>query len=487
MDLVLHLSPDSLRLLRLEQKRAELNTLRDTHGYDAIHSTLSTTERKAKLSRETLRQLPLESVPYEKTDNPYNRRWRRIKGRKQFVKGNRRRVVPPVSDLRPTQTSLVSGGLKDNTAYITSGYEATGSYATVHTLVAYNGRLCVIKSMNDDDDDLFELVTQLYLFEQLQARRYKHIKVPSIYFVQRQRHYQTNRFGEVRVEKMTDVCMDRSKGDMLGTIVGMFNTDIYVALAHVMKALWHLQRDFQFMHRDLSGSNVFFDKAKKDVTFIDFGMSCINPERKKSAWQSSNQDFFEQDDNTAAQHCTNRSLDVCILIAQMTHANHPWLREEHERMKRKIVETVNASTNDGAKAKLRGKEKFTDISVQDWVPGNLLTPWNAQTGQGDGPHWWLYNMIEFPMEEWYPETLLERLLQRIPVSYWFAIRENWITDFDHHMPKDIRMRIRDTYEDAAYRGRSGVLVQLYGKNKLKIRIDVKELIVNSRDCQRLFE
>ena len=479
MDIILSLTPESIALFHMGELIDLMKRSVARYGYKAWLKTLKENGGKESLSFQVLNGLPHNAIRYEKTENPFNRRWKRLKGRRKFRKGSTERVFPPVTDLKPLKTSLFAPGLKRDTAYITNGFQTFGSYATVHTLVAYNGRIGVIKSMEDVGVDLFELVIQVYLHEHL--HRLSHIKVPEIFFLQKKTHSYRGKDDLLHQRVLVDVCMGRAKGDALGVIASYINSDIFVALAHVSKALWHLQRDFQFMHRDLSGTNVYYDKMTKNVTFIDFGMSCINPEKRQQAWQSDVQDFFVQNEDNHADHCSNRSLDTCILICHMSYSGHPWLREEHERMKLKMKEEIDSSENEKAKEKLRNTRTYTDITQKDWYPGNMLTPFNPKTNKGDGPHWWLYNMIEFPLEYWYPENLLTRLLRMMAFKHWFAIRKNWTDTFDSLMPKDVTVTINENYSNPAYVGKEGVVTRLHGRVMLKILVEAEEIIIAPKD------
>lgn len=462
MDVILYLSPESIALFHMKALVELMKETLEKYGYRGFLDVLEKNGGRAALSFEVLNGLPYDSVKYENTDNPFNRRWTRMKGRRKFQKGSMERTFPPESDLK---TSLLSQEISSNKAYITNGYEAAGSYASVYTLVAYNGHLGVIKSMEDVSVDLFELITQAYLCENLKLKSYRHIKVPEIYFIQKKMH---------RERVLVDVFMSRAKGNALSDIARRLNTDVLVALAHVCKSLWHLQRDFQFMHRDLSGANVFYDALSLDVTFIDFGMTCINPTNRHHAWQSNNDDFYEQYTNSNGSQCTNRSLDLCILIAQLSYTKHIWCVAEHEKMKNKMKEVIDNSDNRVAIEKLRKKIRFTDISKDNWQPGN-------NSREHDGAHWWLYNMVEFPLEDWYPAMILPRLLRNIPFKHWFGLRKNWRATFQDVMPKDMRVRINN-YADITYVGKEGMVTGLFGRNQLSVLVEGKKINVPEKDC-----
>jgi len=516
MDLFLRLSDTTKSLLHLTGD-ALIGQINRIHGKKNKETVLNTILQipKSELSAEWVKNLENKRVDYIQINNPYNK-WTR-QGR-IFNKGNFRRRFPPESDLNTTYAS-------DSVAYTTYGYNGNGSNATVKTLVAYNGHLSIIKRSEDIDNILYEIIIQAYLFEQLSNRAkkgdnyYKYICVPEIFFVQRAR------------ENAVDICMHRAVGTDLGQLSG---TQLMIALAHVCKGLWHLQRDFHFMHRDLSPTNVFYDQVSKKVTFIDFGYSCVNPRPfRKQSWQSGDESFYTPSDNNHASMCTNMSLDICILIAVLSHWNNPWCREEHQRMKRVMKKTIDASKNEIAKSKLKlqptlrtdiqeinasdasetdkrrlcskkirkaiqKQQSYTAIDYgENWFPGNMLEVSAA-------PHWWLYNMVEFPIEQWYPANVLSRLLYHIPILDWFAIRKNWTLRFDEEMPKDIRIKIKSdastipnvpVFEDGVVKlvdieiaNQTGTLIKLFSTNQFKIKLDKQKIQVNvfTRLCNRIF-
>ena len=273
----------------------------------------------------------------------------------------------------------------------------------------------------------------------------------------------------------TDVCMQRVTGIQLNNLRGV---DALVGLAHTLKALWHLQRDFNFMHRDLSGNNVMYDHTTQNVSFIDFGMACIKPANTK-VWQSSNSDFYKHVPQSLSIACTNRSLDACILIAHMER-NHLFFTTEHANMKLSLQQIINESMNVSAKQFLHEPKKelqFTTLK-KDWFPGNELKPWKSGVG-GDGWWWWLYNMVEFPMSQWNPETILSRLLIHLPIEEWFSIRRNWTIIFDNSMPNNIEIEMIET-------GKVGYLLKLHGQNKLRVlfkELDIRDVFAN--ECRKL--
>lgn len=407
-------------------------------------------ERFAKLSVFGIEQLPFQRVPLQKIHNPY-KKWRRIPKKKIFVRGHWKRSIPD-ADFDPS--------LNPNVAYIVEGYSGEGAYAFVDTFVVYNNTKAVIKKIDLDDLDWFELVAQAYLHEA--CKIFKHVHVPKLLFLQR---------AMAREGLYTQVCMEMASGVQL---MRLSDISILVALAHAMKALYRLQHTVHFMHRDLSGHNIYFNPFSHDVTFIDFGMACVNPNLRPVAWQSKDNGFYKILPGTNAAKCTNRSLDASMLMSHLSY-KHPWLHWEHVRMKRAYKRVIEESENDQAKQDLRPPKtelQYTTIRPGGWVVGNELVPWDFEKEEGDGWHWWLFNMIEFPVVEYYPENVLSRLLPQLPIDHWFALRRDWSDVFDDIMPKNIQVRLTD--------GRVGTLKGLV-RRKLIVDIEHETMTIKAQD------
>jgi len=553
MDLFLKLSDDAKRLLWLvgESGKGIVDQITKLHNQNQWTTKLEIirSTKKSTLSVLWVKELPVNAVAYRNKKNPFKTAlWKKMKTVNKFKNNNSddQVSIPPEKDL--------DSELSEGVAYVVPGYTEAGSFADAKTLVAYNGKLCVIKSSDElvITELLFEIITQAYLFEQIRNRPrlleevkayvkqqagvkvyvphkvaddgaiYKKIKVPELFFVQR---FAAEDDGDdvsmIDVERVTDVdiCMCRAEGvplKILGT------SRLMISLAHVCKALWHLQRDFHFMHRDLSGHNVFFDYASKSVTFIDFGMSCVNPDLHRDAWQSGNDDFYKQTGGESyASKCTNMSLDICVLISFLTHSGtHAWCNVELVEMQKKMKETIAASENETAKAKLtlipslKAKledinntvltdkqrrslikkaikravvdgQSYTALDYGEGNPGNMLSA-------DSGPHWWLFNLVEFPIEHYYPVNVLTRLLEHIPIKEWFAIRANWTDAFDAAMPKNIRIGIKDGVAieqylppGAAFIGKEGLLVKLYKTNQLAVKFGHIQYYLDIEICERI--
>jgi hypothetical protein len=394
-------------------------------------------------------QLP-KFIVYQTIVNPY-KRWRRLKDgskyRNLFQWGNWHRYIPG-GDMKAKYNKI-------STAYIVDGYGETGSYAKVRTFVVFQGKKCVLKKMEDYYADFFELVAQVYLSTKC-TEMYSHICVPAIYFIQ-----------QGQKSHGTDVCMARGNGAFLKDLC---DDNLLIAVAYVLRSLWFLQKDFFFMHRDLSGSNVMFDFKTFKTTFIDFGMSCLNPPKNGVSWQHYNESFFIPMDHSHATKCTNRSQDVCTLIAWLAN-HHPFLRLEHDNMKQKMRKVINASSNERAKSPLRAPKRsstqFTTIKP-GWMVGNEL---NTNKDKPDGHHWWVFNMVEFPMTDWYPENMMTRLLEEIPLEHWFGIRRKW-PQFDACMP-NLTVYLQD--------GRQGIIQNLV-RNKVRVLIGTETVDILTTQC-----
>ena len=384
-------------------------------------------DKYADVSNFGLKQIPpTQYIAYTTIKNPFYR-WKRVKHENAFQWGNSRQKFP---------NGKLSLRYRDpSTAYITKGFESAGAYGKVKTLVAFRGHLSIIKSMHENERDFFELVTQAFLHD-FCSKHYTKIKVPELLFLQH-----TSKF-------VVDACMTRGRGKFLSEIVGL---DLNIAFAHVLRALWFLQRDVFFMHRDLGKHNVMFDKATNIVTFIDFGMSCLNPPTPKNVSWGGRSDFYKLGSPGHAEKCTNRSLDVCILMETLYHSERsPFYSWEHRQMRAEMEKTLRAQP-DNAPAKRnfyrKGYGMFTHITKyrgneEKYQNLDVFYMGNANDRDDVNPHWWLYNCVEFPMEKWFPENVLKRLLLEIPFRYWFALRKNWPQQFDGIAPTSLKVVVK---------------------------------------------
>ena len=283
---------------------------------------------------------------------------------------------------------------------------------------------------------IYELVIQLYL--SLRTLRYKKLTIPRLYWARR-----------VGLKKL-DVFMQKAPGIFLCKVP---KTKVLLALAHVMKQLWRLQRNEDFMHRDFHVGNVFFDPDTLDVGIIDFGNACVNPSKSPLAWQANNPDFFPMIHGSRASACSNRSLDVSCILASTQLIRHEYLTAEYDEMlvsyKKllgKAPEKIRAPFED------RASGFFTTIKKKNrqWFIGNNL-PSNSQQ------HFWTYNMVEIENPGWYPERFLARLLRQLPIEDWFPLRKNISKLFDSIAPKPTYFKIKQT-------GKIGKLVKLHVKH-----------------------
>jgi hypothetical protein len=362
--------------------------------------------------------LPVGAIPFRLIQNPFAS-WERCQNKPEFRKGNILKRIPNGSFKK---------SLKPDIAYIVDGFRAEGAYAEVWTLVAYRNHSAVIKMIEFDEFDWFELVIQAYLHEKCHA--YEYIEVPRILFLQRSK------------SMGTDACMERAKGVPICSLKGI---RLLVAIAHAMKALYQLQEDLCFMHRDLSGQNIYYEPSEHLITFIDFGMSWLNPTKHKIPWQIAEDTFYDW----RTENKMNRSLDASTLIAHAS-LQDAWFATLHNQMKRDYKQAIQKSNNTLAKQKLSPPRKkdtqYTTIRKGSWCVGNELEPWNAETSSGDGPHWWLFNMSSFEVDQWTPENVLKRVLRKLPLDHWFALRRHWKDTFDKIMPKDVRILLDDGTE-----------------------------------------
>lgn len=368
-----------------------------------------------------------------------------------FTKEEEKEEFPPESDLKEFKDELAprdSPTRPTTIARIVQGYNDRGSNASVFSLVAYQQRLCAIKRTNGltdhedggctdaNEDILFEMMTHAYLYEKIKMNEnsaYQNIHIPEILFVQQAPD------NKLKV----DICMRRAEGLQLGELA---EEDQVIALAHVLKALWHLQTDYDWMHRDLSSSNVFYDKKTRNVTLIDFGHSCVKMSGNVTSWQSDDDSFFnsDKDDDSYASNCGNRSLDACVLMTSLSWGKKDpsfWTCEAND-MKKKMRELYEMQrTDDKKRTATLGEGIFTNTTVPDWYPGN------GPKGDGKGGgelHHWIYEFVEFPMKEWYPENILKRLMLSIPKDEWSWLRRHWEGTFDTII-QDIPLQQLKTY------------------------------------------
>ena len=373
-------------------------------------------------------------------------RWKRIKHQKMFEYGNRRRRWP-VGKLR--------NDLLANTVYTVNGYTDKGAYGVVDTLVTFNGKLCVVKHMNDErqpetsenptpyrhTQNMYELIIQVYMMEKC---KYKGLEIPELYFARR------------NANDGVDACMARITGTFLKDYHGKMN----VALAHVMRQLFLLQENHHFMHRDLHGGNVSYNDQTQTVGIIDFGMSCLNPEVQPLAWQSNNPDFYPILSQGKASKCSNRSLDICCLMSYLAQKRPtPFIQREYNEMLvefKKIMSSPLAPSSAIAKEELRKTSELQFTHILDNAPWSVGNANSSTSNQ----HWWVYNTIEFPAPQWYPRAVLARLLLEIPLSEWFLLRRNFSKPFDALMPPNVQLRL--------HTGQSCLLKKLVGK-KLRVQ------------------
>ena len=280
---------------------------------------------------------------------------------------------------------------------------------------------------------MFELITQLYLYQSCQS----YVSIPRLIFVRRE-------------ENETHACMEFIQYPFLKDISPSM---LLIALAHLMKTLFLLQKNVQFMHRDLHDENVAYDHQKRRIHLIDFGMSCVNPSKQSVAWQANENSFYPMLFNSLTAKCNNPSLDVCTIISCCSN-RHDFLKEEHRQMKLFAKKILNTNKNHVVYKELKKKDdnQYTRITG-NWKIGNQLKG-------NDGPNFWVYNMGEVPLIRWYPEHMLKRLLPQIPFTEWIYVRKNFSKFFDQITPA-VRVKVA---------GDQGTIVKCV-KNKIRIQFD----------------
>ena len=302
------------------------------------------------------------------------------------------------------------------------------------------------------NESIYELIIQIYLSINTRASEYKGLTVPRLHWVRRTKSH------------TLDVFMGHSPGIFLTKI----RQNVLLALAHVMKHLWRLQINEQFMHRDFHGGNVSFDASTLEVGIIDFGMACVNPNQNSVAWQANNPGFFPLIHGSRAVACTNRSSDVCCLIASIEDsADCKYLSESYKEMLVDMKKIV-ASASKSKRKIFNDNSSYTRIHEhKEWQLGNLISSSRNQ-------HFWTYEMVEFPCPKWYPEVFLGRLLEQLPIKDWFPIRKNIAVYFDQIMPKNVWLKSKVGSE-------RGKLLKLHKTNMLKVKIGKHIVIVLADD------
>ena len=411
--------------------------------------------------------------PVRMIDNPFSNWTRTPKRNKQFHLGHRKREIPDFQ-------LKFSPKLVDDTLYIVNGYASNaGDNSDVISFVVWNGKICVLKIMEQGTQpvieledlssffatasnraitrqlistvtgvtdniiqriiqhkvvpkkilaqimvqlyaimpvrhtsDMFELVIQAFLHAHC---NYSHILIPTLHFVQPYN-------GRIKkFQGKTMVCMEKVSGIFLSRLKKQM---LLIALAHVMKALFVLQRDFRFLHRDFHHDNVAYDNCSHRVSIIDFGMSCVTPVGGTGiAWQS-HSEFYHPMDQSKTTACINCSLDVCTLVASL-HQSHPTLTEEMVQLEREMRRLI--LSNSASKTKMENAE-FTDVKKHNWKMGNKI-------GKGQRG-WWLYDTAEFEMIQWDPRSMLSRLLCHIPIVEWSHLQRDF-PEFKSYVPKNL--------------------------------------------------
>ena len=85
-------------------------------------------------------------------------------------------------------------------------------------------------------------------------------------------------------------------------------------------------------------------------------------------------------------------------------------------------------------------------------------------------------MIEFPLEEWYPENVLKRILLQLPLEDWWPIAQDWSTYFDQLMPHPmVRTNTNQT----------GMLQRVRNQT-CQLQIGLKTIQVQTKDCQIIY-
>lgn len=305
---------------------------------------------------------------------------------------------------------------------------------------------------------MYELITQIYL--QQATLSYSFMSVPRLIAVRKTKK-QGNHPGNVFA------FMERVQAPFFKDLD---KDTVLIALAHLMKCLFVLQHKYHFMHRDLHDQNVAYDAATHTIHFIDFGYSCINPDSEDLAWQV-NQEFYPIMYNSRSAKCDNPSLDVCCIVGSLVR-KHSFLLKMHEEMKKVYTEKLKNKTYID-----QGDRYSTNLALQNMSKpdNNLFTlakgeNWKVGNKNEDGlPQWWVYDMGEVSVPEFYPAFVLIRLLGQIPLEEWVPIRQsfaelNAIRAFDG-------LTIETNYR-VSYKGNAGTIQQLTDDGNFRVRFDI---------------
>lgn len=316
-------------------------------------------------------------------------------------------------------------------------------------------------------DMMYEFITHVYL-QQLMLR-YSFMSVPRLIAVRKTIKTQTDP-GKVFA------FMEKVQAPFLGDLDG---DAILIALAHLMKCLFVLQYKYKFMHRDLHGRNVAYDADTHTIHFIDFGYSCINPESEDLAWQV-NQLFYPILYNGHSAMCDNPSIDVCCIVASLS-TKHRFLSDMNEEMKEafteKLKNKIHIDDRDQASIDLalqyiseQGKQGnlFTQMKGNNWTVGN----------ESEQPHWWVYDMGEVSVPEFYPTAVLVRLLCEIPLQEWTHIRQSFI---EMHAKQIFDEMVTESNCRITYEGHDGTIETLTDDEKFKVKFDVGREAILSHD------
>jgi serine/threonine protein kinase len=375
-----------------------------------------------------------------------------------------RKQVTSISASEAADFKTTNGGAAD-TFYIVDGSRNYGGTNPVwmETLFKATEDTPFIEGLlkelvNKRTDMMYELITQIYLHQALLS--YDFMSVPRLIAV-RKTHKYKNHPGNVYA------FMERVQAPFLKKLA---KDIILIALAHLMKCLFILQRKYHFMHRDLHHQNVAYDATAHTIHFIDFGHSCVNPNFEDIAWQPIG-DFYPITFNSLSAKCDNPSLDVCCIIASLADS-HPFCLQMNEEMKAAFTEKLKVPANQGHVALQNLSEKANDLFTlatdKEWKVGNKLN--------GGAKHWWVYDMGEVPYPKFYPEHMLTRLLEQIPLEEWPPIRKSFADVFDVISPK---CRV-------SYKGNDGTIQELKHDDNFKVTFDKGgELILPANELERI--
>jgi hypothetical protein len=314
--------------------------------------------------------------------------------------------------------------------------------------------------------DMYEIVSQIFMHHA--CRKHVFVSVPAVLAAR-----SGSPSGGGGPTPLFTI-MERAKGKEMQKII---MDKLPFALSLLMKALFVLQKEVHFQHRDLHARNVFYDDMHERIHLIDFGMCCINPGMESVAWQGQ-QYFYPILEETRNARCDNPSLDVCCIVSSLALVNGTstefgqFLNDELVAMKAAAKHRLERIHNcQTVREMANGNSDFTRIRNRKWHVGNKGAP---------NTNYWVYELGQIDLIRWYPEHMLARLLQFVPLEKWKIIRASIGDVFDAIAPK-VRVELNDGREGTLQKiHRQMAQVKVDGGAMVRTRLDLLTVIKTRR-------